>query len=48
MAILFGVKLMYKYDQLNIIVESDCETAIFLIKGDISNYWEEGYGSMIY
>ena len=37
MAILFGVKLMYEHDWLNIIVELDCKTAISLIKGDISN-----------
>ena len=37
MAILFGVKLMFEYDWLNIIVKIDCKTAI----KDISNYWEE-------
>ena len=42
MAILFGVKMMFEHGWLNIIVESDYKTAISLIKGDISNYWEEG------
>ena len=42
MAILFGVKLMYEYDWLNIIVESDCKIVISLINGDISNYQEDG------
>ena len=38
MIILFEVKLMYEYDLLNIIIESNCKTIISLIKGDISNY----------
>ena len=48
MVILFGVKLMFEYNWLNSCVESDCKTAISLIKGDIYNYWKRGHGLMIY
>ena len=42
MAIFFGVKLMFEHGWLNVIVESDCKTAISLINGDVFNLWEDG------
>ena len=38
LAILLGVKLMFEYGWMKIMVESDCKTAISLIKGNIPNY----------